>query len=177
MRRPTENPGRQYFRRDCAEEKVFPRGACTHCCLAARRRALTVPPWPAQVNSRLSIGLGYDTQLENPFGEIKLRKRFELSEDGLCCLDFKAKYRYIRSKQFQVRPGGAPGPIRPVVRHKTRCVHRARVQSEQEAKAQVSTKIFNFTEDQDLRLKFGYDVLNKVRRATLPARQRARAFS
>ena len=41
------------------------------------------------------------------------------------------------------------------------CALLRREQSEQEAKAQISTKIFNFTEDQDLRLKFGVDMMNK----------------
>lgn len=91
------------------------------------------------VLTSVDVGFKMDLESRKVTYNLQAKKTVELSSDGLTCLDLKGGYQY-----HMVGTGtsqqGAPEP-------------RARVE--------VSQKIFNFTEDQDLKVKLGYDVIEK----------------
>jgi len=86
-----------------------------------------------EINTRVDVGAKYESDIEQLSYGASARKTFELSSDGLLSLDLKAAYAY------------APGRKNHVWK----------------SKVELSQKIFNFTEDQDLRLQLGYDLANK----------------
>eukprot|EP00897_Mesotaenium_endlicherianum_P004183 jgi/Mesen1/3793/ME000206S02975 len=64
---------------------------------------------------------------------VSSKKTIELTDNGLLALDFKAGIHY-NANMKQGKPKGV---------------------------VELSQKVFNFTDDQDLKIKLGYDVVNK----------------
>uniref|UniRef100_A0A7S3UDI8 Uncharacterized protein n=1 Tax=Picocystis salinarum TaxID=88271 RepID=A0A7S3UDI8_9CHLO len=89
--------------------------------------------FPKHLGFHVDVGAEYATDADEIRYGVKGRKKWELSEDGLLSLDFKSKVQFSQMK----RKGDA-------------C-----------AKLELSQKIFNFTEDQDLKIKVGLDVLRR----------------
>eukprot|EP00899_Mesostigma_viride_P015925 jgi/Mesvir1/24333/Mv11014-RA.1 len=86
-----------------------------------------------EVLTRVDVGAKYDTENEEVVYAVAAKKSFELSEDGLLSLDLKAGYDF--------HAGQKKGALKGFV--------------------EISQKIFNFTEDQDLKLKLSYDVFGR----------------
>jgi len=97
----------------------------------AQRDAAAAQEVLPDVLTSVDVGFKMDLESRKVTYNLQAKKTVELSSDGLTCLDLKAGYQY-----HMVGTGtsqqGAPEP-------------RARVE--------VSQKIFNFTEDQDLKVK------------------------
>jgi|Transcript_28300 hypothetical protein len=86
--------------------------------------------------TRLDIGATYETAKDEVKYMLGGKKRFELSDDGLLSLDMKGNYSFNASnKPFK---GEGVGRI------------------------ELSRKIFNFTEDQDLKVKIGVSSTDKL---------------
>mmetsp|Transcript_30226 Transcript_30226/g.66038 ORF Transcript_30226/g.66038 Transcript_30226/m.66038 type:complete len:171 (-) Transcript_30226:86-598(-) len=86
--------------------------------------------------TRLDIGATYETNKDEVKYMLAGKKRFELSDDGLLSLDLKGNYNFnASSKPFK---GEGTGRV------------------------ELSRKIFNFTEDQDLKLKIGMSSADKL---------------
>eukprot|EP00898_Chlorokybus_atmophyticus_P005503 jgi/Chlat1/5954/Chrsp4S06421 len=80
--------------------------------------------------TRVDVGARYDTETEEVVYGVEALKNFEISEDGLLSVAVKGGY------DFSVgRKSGRP-----------------------KACVELTQKIFNFTEDQDLKIKLGYDL-------------------
>lgn len=86
-----------------------------------------------KVLTRLDIGALFRSKEDEIQYYVAAKKKVELSDDGLTLLEAKASYHF--------RPAKYRGDFRGAV--------------------QLSQKIFNFTEDQDLKLKLGYDAGNR----------------
>eukprot|EP00854_Cymbomonas_tetramitiformis_P014066 gene14066-16628_t len=89
-----------------------------------------------QTLTRLDLGALYTTDADDIRYCMKAKKSVELSDDGLLSLDFKGACSVSASRK----------PLRADF---TGC-------------AELSRKVFNFTEDQDLKLKIGYNAKDKV---------------
>lgn len=87
------------------------------------------------VPDRADIGLTYETRRDDVRYGARVRKTLDVSpsRDGMSTLEFKGEVSY-----------GAK-------------VHRPEVQGTVE----LTHKVFNFQEDQDLRLRLGYDLVKK----------------
>ena len=82
--------------------------------------------------SRADIGAQYETTTDEVLYGVDARRCFELSPDGLLTLDTKAGLQMSASRR-KVWKG----------------------------KVELTQKIFNFTEDQDLKIKIGYDIAKR----------------
>lgn len=91
--------------------------------------------------TRVDLGAVYSTNADEVKYVVRGKKSFELSDDGLLSLDLKGTYSFSASNK----------PLR----------------GEAVGKVELSRKIFNFTEDQDLKLKIGCSSHNKLMYAQL----------
>ena len=79
--------------------------------------------------SRADVGASYETATDEILYGVDAKRCFELSPDGLLTLDTKAGLQMSANRK-RVWKG----------------------------KVELSQKVFNFTEDQDLKIKLGYDI-------------------
>jgi len=82
----------------------------------------------------LDIGARFDSQLKEFTYDIQGKKTLPVTDNGLLSVDLKGGYNY--------NPGSRKGKPRGVV--------------------ELSYKVFNFTEDQDLKLKIGYNAFKQT---------------
>mmetsp|Transcript_8356 Transcript_8356/g.18946 ORF Transcript_8356/g.18946 Transcript_8356/m.18946 type:complete len:168 (+) Transcript_8356:1205-1708(+) len=86
-----------------------------------------------EVLSRIDVGACFNSESDEVTYSIYGKKQFELEEDGLTSLNLKGGYGLAyRSRRHMPT-----------------------------AKIELNRKIFNFTEDQDLKIKLGYDLMSK----------------
>jgi hypothetical protein len=83
--------------------------------------------------TRADLGASYESTTDEILYGVDAKKCFELSPDGLLTLDTKAGLQMSASRK-KVWKG----------------------------KVELSQKIFNFTEDQDLKIKLGYDIARRT---------------
>eukprot|EP00894_Picocystis_sp_ML_P000529 jgi/Pico_ML_1/51046/g2148.t1 len=81
----------------------------------------------------VDVGAEYATDADEIRYGMKARKKWEISEDGLLSLDLKSKVQFSHMKK----------------------------KGDAWAKLELSQKIFNFTEDQDLKVKVGLDLVRR----------------
>ncbi|CAM6101402.1 unnamed protein product [Calypogeia fissa] len=104
----------------------------THTGSIAGQAQLKKKFWPDLLTS-LDVGAKFDSKLREITYDMQGKKTVSISDDGLLSIHLKTGYNY--NPRFQLGQG------------------RARVE--------MSYKIFNFTEDQDLRLKVGYNAVEQ----------------
>mmetsp|Transcript_15776 Transcript_15776/g.40203 ORF Transcript_15776/g.40203 Transcript_15776/m.40203 type:complete len:180 (-) Transcript_15776:195-734(-) len=85
--------------------------------------------------TRADVGASYSTKSDEVLYGLKAKKCIELSPDGLLSLDVKGGYQMAAALPT------------------TKKVWDCRVE--------LSQKVFNFTEDQDVKVKLGYDVATR----------------
>mmetsp|Transcript_38648 Transcript_38648/g.74098 ORF Transcript_38648/g.74098 Transcript_38648/m.74098 type:complete len:171 (-) Transcript_38648:62-574(-) len=91
--------------------------------------------------TRLDIGALYETNADEVKYVVGGKKSLELSDDGLMSLDIKGTYSFSASNK----------PLKGIAK----------------GNIELTRKIFNFTEDQDLKVKIGCASHNKVMYAQL----------
>ncbi|CAI7786233.1 unnamed protein product [Closterium sp. NIES-54] len=84
-----------------------------------------------EVLTSIDVGAKVDVESREVTYSIQGKKTWELTDNGLLCLDLKGAYNYQPHTQ-----SGKP-----------------------KASVELSQKVFNFTEDQDLKVKLGYNVV------------------
>lgn len=86
--------------------------------------------------TRVDLGAVYETNADEVKYLVGAKKSFELSDDGLLSLDVKASYSFSATNK----------PLK----------------GEAKGNMELSRKIFNFTEDQDLKMKIGAAAHSKM---------------
>lgn len=81
----------------------------------------------------VDVGANFDSKLREIKYDIRGKKSLSLSDDGLLSVDLKGGYSYNPRVQL----------------------------GQASARVELSYKIFNFTEDQDLKLKVGYNAVEQ----------------
>mmetsp|Transcript_39898 Transcript_39898/g.55462 ORF Transcript_39898/g.55462 Transcript_39898/m.55462 type:complete len:169 (-) Transcript_39898:170-676(-) len=105
---------------------------CTHTGAVLGKVQLRKKFFP-EILTRLDVGAAYETNVDEVKYVLAGKKSFELSDDGLLSLDLKGSYTMFNK------------PLKGQAR----------------GRVELSRKIFNFTEDQDLKLKIGFSSEDK----------------
>ena len=134
-------------------------------------------PW----YTRADLGASYESTTDEILYGVDAKKCFELSPDGLLTLDTKGGLQMSASRKkvcYEARRGTKRKGFRKewfvFVFAFSSVTVNARVQSINtdtsvspftqvwKGKVELSQKIFNFTEDQDLKIKLGYDIARRT---------------
>ena len=86
-----------------------------------------------ELMTSVDVGAKFEVESREVTYHVAGKKTFELTDNGLLCLDCKVGYVY----QPHVQAGQAKAAV------------------------ELSQKVFNFTEDQDLKVKVGYNVVGR----------------
>lgn len=86
-----------------------------------------------EVLTSVDMGAKIDIESRDVTYSIQGKKTWELNASGLLCLDLKGGYHYHANTQ-----DGTPKAV-----------------------VELSQKVFNFTEDQDLKIKLGYNIVER----------------
>ncbi|KAH9305301.1 hypothetical protein KI387_009705, partial [Taxus chinensis] len=86
-----------------------------------------------EILSSLDVGVKYESEIREFTCDLQGKKTLPIASNGLLSVDTKAGYNF--------NPGSQKGKQRGVV--------------------ELTYKMFNFTQDQDVRLKIGFDLFEK----------------